>query len=207
MRQVSLAMKIDVCVRSSWRLSTVSLGTADVDGNQTGNVREAVVADAEESKFVAAEIEGAKSVDLVLLAMLEAFEIAVAVRRFDGDKGVCAGIARTPTSNKIDVAIVEGELRECVEAAARNVGGGEIDRVIPFPHIEGAAIDGDGFDDRRNQEIRIGVTVAVRVCRQIVGIEEIADLIELGDGLAVIAGDTGREILRRLDAAGRGFDR
>jgi len=39
-----------------------------------------------------------------------------------------------------------------------------------------------------------------------VGEEEVADLEKLGDGFAVIAGDTGSEILRSLDAAGSGFD-
>ena len=41
---------------------------------------------------------------------------------------------------------------------------------------------------------------------EIVGIEKIADLVELRDGLAVISGDAGREILRGFDAAGCGLD-
>ena len=133
--------------------------------------------------------------------MLESIEIAVAVGSFDGDEGVCGGIARAPSGDEIDVAIVKGELREGVEAAARDVGRGEVDGVIPFPHVERAAIDGDGFDDRRDEEIGIGVAVAVGVGGEIVGIEKIADLIELSDGLAVISGDARGEILRSFDAA------
>jgi hypothetical protein len=46
----------------------------------------------------------------------------------------------------------------------------------------------------------------VRVGGKIVGIEKIADLVELRDGLAMIPRDAGREILRGFDATGRGFD-
>ena len=41
---------------------------------------------------------------------------------------------------------------------------------------------------------------------KIVGIEKIADLVELRDRLAVISGDARSEILRGFDAAGSGFD-
>src|SRR5262249_38400390 len=137
---------------------------------------------------------------------LEAIEIAVAVRGLYSDEGVCVGIARAPSGDEIDVAIVEGELREGVEAAARNVSGGGIDGVIPFPHVEGAAIDSDSFNDRGDQKSWIGVAVAVCVGGEIVGIEKVADLVELGDGLAVISSNTGSEILRSFDAAGCGLD-
>ena len=73
--------------------------------------------------------------------------------------------------------------------------------MVAFADVEGAAIHGDGFDDGRDQKIRVGVAVAVRVGRQVIRIEKIADLIELRDGFAMIARYTRREILRSLDPA------
>ena len=86
------------------------------------------------------------------------------------------------------------------------IGGGQIDGVIALAHVERAAVDSDAVDGQRNQRIRIGVAVTVRVGGQIVGIQKVADLEVLRNGLAMVAGDSGSEILRRLDASRGGFD-
>ena len=78
--------------------------------------------------------------------------------------------------------------------------------MVAFPHIECAAIRLHAFDDGRDHDVRVGIAVAVRVGAQIVGHQEAADLDELRDGLAVIAGHARSEILRRLDAARCGLD-
>lgn len=82
----------------------------------------------------------------------------------------------------------------------------EIDRVIAFARIKRPTIDGHAFNRGGDQQIRIGVAVAVSVGWQIIGEKKIADVEELRDGLAVISSHTGRGILRRLDSPGRCFD-
>src|SRR5271167_4466406 len=141
-----------------------------------------------------AEIELAQSIQLVLLAVLQALEEAVAERQLGRDPGVGLRILGTPASHHIRVAIISGELEEAADALSRNVSGSEIDGVVAFADVEGAAIDGDGFNDGRNQEVWVGVAVAVCVSRQVVRVEEVANLKELRDGLAVVAGNAGREI-------------
>ena len=182
------------------------VGDGELDGDQAGDEGETVVGEAVESEFVAREFELAITVELVLLAVFEAIEETVAEGGFGGEPGVGGGILRAPASGEIDIAVVTSELDEIAEALARNVSGGEIDGVVALADVEGATIDGDGIDDGGNQEIGIGVTVAVGVGGEIVGEEEIADLEELRDGFAVITGNAWSEILRGFDAAGSGFD-
>ena len=97
--------------------------------------------------------------------------------------------------------------RKAGVAPSWNVGGGEIDRVVAFAHIEGAAIDGDSFNDGRDEEVGIGIAIAVSIGGKVVRVEKVADLEELRDGLAVIAGYARREVLRSFDSAGGGFNR
>ena len=89
----------------------------------------------------------------------------------------------------------------------RQVGGGEINGVVSLADVEGPAVNSDRLDDGRDEEVGIGVPVTVSVRRKVVGIKEAADLEVLRDGLTVISGYAGREILRRLDSARGGFDR
>jgi len=58
----------------------------------------------------------------------------------------------------------------------------------------------DASDDRGNQHVGVGVSVAVRVRGQIVWEQEVAHLKELADGFAVIARHTGSETLRGFDS-------
>src|SRR5208337_5478011 len=111
-----------------------------------------------------------------------------------------------PASHEVGVVIVARKLQETVDALARNISRREIDGVVAFANVEGSAIDGDGFDDWRNEEVGVGVAVSVSVGREIIRVEEIADLKKLGDGLAVVAGHARREVLRGFDSSGGGLD-
>src|SRR5208283_3034020 len=153
-----------------------------------------------------AEIELALAIELVLLAVLKPLQEAVAERCLGRDPGVGLRVRGIPASHEVGVVVVARELEETADALARNVSRGEIDGVVAFANVEGSAIDGDGFDDWRDEKVRIGIAVAVSVGREVVGIEEIADLKELGDGLAVVAGNTRRKVLRRFDSSGGGLD-
>jgi hypothetical protein len=93
-----------------------------------------------------------------------------------------------PSEREIDVALVAGQ------------------SVVAFSHVEGAAVGLYVLDDHRHHDVRVGIAIAVRVGAEIVRDEIGTDLKEGGDRLTVVAGDSGREILGRLDASGGGFD-
>src|SRR5208283_2906739 len=88
----------------------------------------------------------------------------------------------------------------------QSVSGGEILRMIPFPHVERAAIHLNAFNHLENEDVWVGVAVSVRVGGEIVG-NQVASHLEIGgDGFAMISCYAGREILRSLDASGCGLD-
>src|SRR5208283_5927228 len=130
-----------------------------------------------------AEIELALAIELVLLAVLKPLQEAVAERCLGRDPGVGLRVRGIPASHEVGVVIVARKLQETVDALARNISRREIDGVVAFANVEGSAIDGDGFDDWRNEEVGVGVAVSVSVGREIIRVEEIADLKKLGDGL------------------------
>jgi len=101
---------------------------------------------------------------------------------------------------------IAGQLQEAVEARPRRVGGGNVNGIVAFAHVEGAAVHIHRLNSQRDQHVGVRVAVPVGVGREIVGIEEIANLEILRNRLAVVAGNSGSEVLRRFDAAGRGFD-
>src|SRR5271166_135267 len=125
-----------------------------------------------------AKVELAQSVQLVLLAMLQALQEAVAERYFGRDPGIGLRVAGIPAGHEVGIAIVSGELQKGGSALSRHIRGREIDGVVALAHVEGAAIDGDGFNDGRNQEVGISVAVAVGVGGKIVRVEIAADLKE-----------------------------
>ena len=89
---------------------------------------------------------------------------------------------------------------------AGGINGSQVQGVVAFANIEGAAIHLDALDDAGDEDIGVGVAVAMGVGGEVIGQEVFAHLEKLGDGLAVISGHTGCEILRRLDAAGGRLD-
>src|SRR5271167_4431203 len=153
-----------------------------------------------------AKVELAQPIQLVLLAMLKPFEEAVAERDLGRKPGVGLGVPGIPSSHEIGVAIVAGDLHEAGSSPSWNIGSCQIDGVVAFTNIEGAAVDGDSLNDRGYQEIGIGVAISVSVSREVVGVEIAADLKELSDGLAVITRHSGGEVLWRFNSTRRGFD-
>ena len=89
---------------------------------------------------------------------------------------------------------------------SKAIDGGQVHRVVAFPHIECAAIGLHAFDDGGDHDVGVGIAVAVRVGAQVVGQQKAAHLDEMRDGLAVVSGHARRKILRRLDAARCGLD-
>src|SRR5258708_19673990 len=78
---------------------------------------------------------------------------------------------------------------------------GEICGVISFAHIESASVRLHALDRRRHQDIRVGISVAVGVCRKVIW-EQIASYLDvLRNRFAVISSYTRRKILWSLDAS------
>src|SRR2546423_10572244 len=78
--------------------------------------------------------------------------------------------------------------------------------MVAFPNVKCGAVYGDAFNYWWNQDIRIGVAVAVGIGGKIVGGKEVVDLEELGGSLAMIAGAAGSKILRGFDSTRCRFD-
>src|SRR5579885_3333909 len=79
--------------------------------------------------------------------------------------------------------------------------------MVTLPDVERTSIHFDGLNDRRDQNVRIRIAVAMRVGGKIIGIKEVSNLKVLRNRLSMITGDSRRKILRRFDAAGGCFDR
>src|SRR5579884_2292252 len=79
--------------------------------------------------------------------------------------------------------------------------------MVTLPDVERTSIHFDGLNDRRDQNVRIRIAVAMRVGGKIIGIKEVSNLKVLRNRFSMITGDSRRKILRRFDAAGGRFDR
>src|SRR5271165_2030599 len=145
-----------------------------------------------------AEIELAQSIELVLPAMLQALEESVAERQLCREPRIGVRVFGVPPGHEVEVAIISGELHKAGSSPSGNVRSRQVNGVIAFADIEGPAIYGNCFDNWRDQEIGIGIAVAMGVGRKVVWVEKVADLKELSDRLPVIAGNTWREVLRRF---------
>ncbi len=85
-----------------------------------------------------AKVELAQSIQLVLLAVLQALQKAVAERQLGRDPRVGLRILGTPASHHVRVAIVTGELEEAADALSRDISGSQIDGVVALANVEGA---------------------------------------------------------------------
>ena len=136
-----------------------------------------------------------------MLALFRTGEKAVAERRFESDPGVPLRVAGAPAGGQIAVAAIAAGLNKGRQASLHGIAEGEIDGVVAVAGIEGGAIDEHAADGLRNDDIGIGIPVAVGVGGEIVVEEKAVDVKELGDRFAVVACDSGREVLGRLDAS------
>jgi len=93
---------------------------------------------------------------------------------------------RTPSCCKTPVAHVRYCCDEGRQPVLHVVGDGQVDGVIAVASI--VVVDEDAPDRGRDDEVRIAIAVPVRIRGQIIVKEKAADLEELRDGLAVIAG-------------------
>src|ERR1700756_4854292 len=78
--------------------------------------------------------------------------------------------------------------------------------MIPLPHVERSPVNLHAFHNLWNKDVWIGVTVAMGICRQIIGNEIAAHCDKLRDRLPMIARHSPSKILRRFYAAGSGFN-
>src|SRR5262249_19123715 len=156
---------------------------------------------------IVSESELAQPVQLVLLPMLQAVKKPIPEGRLHSEPRIRGCVRRTPTSDGIHVAVVARDLYEAVESESRNVGRCESDSIVALPNIKRPAVHTHCFNGCRDKKIRIGIPVPVCVCGQVVGIKKVADLEKLSYWLAVISRNTGREILRSLDASRCSLDR
>ena len=178
-----------------------------VDGHQSRHHGSAVVSDAEQCELVAADVEHAFAIELILLAMFQPVEESVAVRGLHGEPRLGGGIGGAPTGSEVDIAVIASDGGKGLQPRAKAVDRSHIDGVVTFADVKRAAISHDSFDDLGDHDVGIRVAVAVRIGAEIVGNQEAADGEVLGDRLAMVSGHARGEVLRRLDTAGSGFDR
>src|SRR5579872_7036355 len=178
-----------------------------VNRHEPRYVRETVVAGSEERELMTAQGKRSFSIDLVLLAMLGESQQAVSTGNLHRQPRAGLRICRTPSGYEVVIVQVSGEFRERFESRTKPISDRKILRVISVPHIESAGVGRDISDSRWNQQVRIGIAIAMGIRRQIVLKQKITDLDVLCNRLAVVACDSGGEVLRRFYAARRGFRR
>src|SRR6516162_5902439 len=152
------------------------------------------------------EVEHAEPVELVLLAAFGRLEKPIAVSRFKGDPCASRRVSRTPANRDIDIVGIAGYVDEGLQPGPESVRHAQIHRMIPFANAKRPAVRLDALDSRRDDHIRICVAVSVCIRTKVIRNQIASHLKGLGDGLAMIAGYAGREILGRLDSPGSGLD-
>src|SRR5271165_5214713 len=78
--------------------------------------------------------------------------------------------------------------------------------MISLANVVGSAVHLHVFQNLRNKNIGVGVAIAVRVCRQVVGHQVGAHGDVLGDRFTMIAGYSRGKVLWSFYSAGSGFD-
>src|ERR1700730_7257332 len=139
------------------------------------------------------KFKSTKAVELVLLPVLQTVEKTVTVGCLHHNPR--ADIT-TPSRNKVQVSIVARHRNRWVQPRSRPVSGRKILRVVPLPHIESASIHLDTPDDQWDENVRVRITVAVSIRREIVGDQVTSDLNVGRDGFAVVSGNSRRKVLR-----------
>ena len=77
----------------------------------------------------------------------------------------------------------------------------QVDGMIAITRIEGRVVDAHASNDAGNDDVRVGIAIAVSIGGEIVLKEKAADLKKLGYRFAMVAGNARSKILRSLDAA------
>src|SRR5262249_19250363 len=178
-----------------------------LDGNETGNGAKAIVGARELCQLVSPQPKDAIAVQLPLLPTLEPAEESVPIGSFECDPAPRRWVRGTPAHNKICVARVGGQLDKRLQAWSQAIGYRQIDGVIALADIERSAVGLDRADGSGDQEVRIRITIAVRVGGQVVRKEIFSDLEKLRDGFAMVTSNARSKVLRGLDAAGCGLHR
>src|SRR6516165_8433492 len=143
------------------------------------------------------EIKNAETIDLVLRAALGRLEKTIAVCRVQGDPSASLRASRTPANHYIDIVGIARYVDEGLQPRPESVRHAQVYRVIPFANVKCPAIRLDVLDSRRNEYIGICVAVSVGIRSEVIRDKKAPHLKKLRDGLAMVAGHAGREILGR----------
>ena len=131
--------------------------------------------------------------------MFHRIEETVTERRLDREP--------LPSPAHVHIPVVCRQRCEGFQTGPKRISGRQVHRVVPLAHIEGAAVGLHAFDDGGDHDVRIRITVVVRIGVQVVGQQEAADLDELRDWFAVVPGHARGKILRGFNATRCGFNR
>src|SRR5215813_517459 len=145
---------------------------------------------------MSSEIEHLRNVPLVLLPVFQALQKAISIRDLKPDPGPVGRIARAPTRNQVQIAIVACEPYHRVQAITKAENHGRVHRIVAFPDVECSAIGLYALNRDGNDHVWICITIPMRVRRQIIWKQKSTNLKKHGDWLAMIARDTWDKILR-----------
>src|SRR6266853_5319211 len=174
---------------------------------QARNVRETVVAGSEQCELMTANSKRSFSIDLVLLAILRQSEKTVSPGDLQPHPGTGLRVRRTPSGYEVVVVHVSTEFGEWFESRPKTISHRKVHRVISVAHVEGAGVGRDILDFRGNQQVGVGIAVAMSVRRQVVLQQKVADLDVLRNRLPMITRHPGGKVLWRLHASRRGLGR
>src|ERR1700687_5964634 len=147
-----------------------------VNRYQARNVREAVVAGSEQCELMPANSKRSFSIDLVLLAILRQSQKTVSAGDLQPYPGTGLRVRRTPSRYEGVVVHVSADFGERFESRPKTISNRKVHRVISVPHVEGAGVGRDIPDCRWNQQVWVGIAIAMSVRRQVVLKQKVADL-------------------------------
>src|ERR1700690_1214477 len=133
--------------------------------HQPRNIGLTVVSNPEQRQPVRPNVKDAFTVELVLLTMLEPVKKSVSVGGLEGNPGFGTW---TETRDKIGIPIVPGRGQERLKARAQSVGRSEVHRMISLADVESAPINLHALEGCGNQQVRVGVAIAMGIRRKIV---------------------------------------
>src|SRR5215471_13657675 len=159
------------------RLTRVNcvLGHANTYRRKSGKARGAVITSQEKSEVMTIERKYLLRVKLVLLAIFRESKKSIATRNLQARPGIVAPTLQIPSANQVIVAAIAGELHNWLQAWPEAVGDRQIHRMIAVPHIISARIGFDIAYARSDQQVGICITIAMRICREIIGKKKIAN--------------------------------
>src|SRR5437879_312637 len=148
------------------------LRQSHIDGDQPGDTRRSVIAGSKQCQLMATDGKGVLTIDLVLAAMLGQVEEAIAACDLESEPCTDVWILRTPASHQIKVAAVPGEFCERFQAWSKSIGYRKVHGVVAVTYVECSRVGLNAADESGDQEIGVGIAIAVGIGGEIVGQQE-----------------------------------